>query len=126
MFKKYNSNPKGEYVGDCVIRAISKATDLSWDRVYAELAVQGFMMADMPSSDAVWGAVLRQAGYYREAVPNTCPDCYTVADFAADHPEGIFVLALGGHVVTVDQGDWFDTWDSGNEIPQYYFYRKEG
>lgn len=83
-------------------------------------------MADMPSSDAVWGAVLRQNGFYRQAIPNTCPDCYTVEEFAREHPDGTFVLALGGHVVTVEGGDWYDTWNSGNEIPQYYFYRKDG
>ena len=58
MFKKYNPNPQRNNVGDCVIRSISKVLGYDWERTYAELAVQGFMMCDMPSSNAVWGAYL--------------------------------------------------------------------
>lgn len=83
------------------------------------------MRSDMPSANHVWGAYLRRCGFVRQIVPNECPDCYTVADFCCDHPEGLFVLAISGHVVAVEDGDWWDTWDSGNEIPVYYWMRKE-
>lgn len=83
------------------------------------------MRSDMPSANHVWGAYLRRCGFVRQIVPNECPDCYTVADFCRDHPEGLFVLAISGHVVAVEDGDWWDTWDSGNEIPVYYWMRKE-
>ena len=124
-FREWNPNPTGRRVGDCAVRAVARALDVDWETAYLKIAVNGYAMGDMPSSDSVWGAVLRQAGFYRTAVPNTCPDCYTVAAFAQDHPEGVFVLALGGHVVTVVDGDWYDTWDSGGQIPQYFWYLKE-
>ena len=79
----------------------------------------------MPSANAVWGAVLRQHGFYRDSLPHVCPDCYTVAEFCADHPRGIYVLGTDGHVVTAIDGDWYDVWDSGDEIVTYYWYRKE-
>lgn len=82
-------------------------------------------MADMPSSNSVWGAVLRQNGFYRSAIPNSCPDCYTVGDFADDHPEGVYVVGTGNHVVTIIDGVVMDSWDSRAEIPQYYWHRKE-
>ena len=82
-------------------------------------------MGDMPSSDAVWGAVLRRNGFRRRAIPDTCPDCYTAEDFAADHPKGVFVLAFGGHVATVRDGNILDSWDSSQELPQYYFFKEE-
>ena len=122
---KWNPNPTGRNVGDCSVRAIARALRVDWETAYTKTAAAGFAMGDMPSADSVWGAVLRQNGFYRQAVPNTCPDCYTVAEFAKDHLEGIYVLALGGHVVTVDNGDWYDTWDSGSQVPQYYWFRKE-
>ena len=112
-------------MGDCAVRAVSRALGVDWEKAYSLIASNGFAMGDMPSSDSVWGAVLRQNGFYRQAIPNTCPDCYTVAEFAKDHPEGIYVLALGGHVVAVDEGDYYDTWDSGTQVPQYYWYRKD-
>ena len=51
-------------------------------------------------------------------------DC-TVSDFAEDHPKGTYILALSGHVVCVKDGDYIDTWDSGNEIPLYYWQQEE-
>ena len=124
-WKNWNPNPAARAVGDCAVRAVARALGVDWETAYIEIAAAGYDMADMPSSDAVWGAVLRKNGFYRQIIPNTCPDCYTVADFARDYPRGVYVLALGGHVVTVDNGDWYDTWDSGRETPQYFWFKKE-
>lgn len=77
----------------------------------------------MPSADAVWGAVLREHGFRRYAIPNSCPNCYTAADFAADHPHGVFTLAFGGHVATIRDGWLMDAWDSSNEVPIFYYGR---
>lgn len=82
-------------------------------------------MADMPSSDGVWGAVLRQHGFYRTSLPASCPDCYTAADFAREHPRGVFVLGFGGHTATVRDGRIWDAWDSSNEIPQFVWFKRE-
>lgn len=124
-YVRFNPNPKGVLVGDCVIRSISKLTNKDWDSVYLDISLQGFMMKDMPSSNAVWGAYLTANGYKRKIIPNSCPDCYTVKDFCYDHPIGAFLLAMGSHVVTVVDGDYYDSWDSGNEIPVYYFTKEE-
>lgn len=120
----YNPNPMGRRVGDCAIRAISAALDVDWETAFELIAAAAYKMGDMPSSDSVWGSVLRQNGFYREAIPNTCPDCYSAADFAADHPHGVYVLGFGGHVATVRDGVIWDSWNSSNEIPQYFWYRK--
>lgn len=124
MFIESNPNPNGAYVGDCVIRAISTAMDRSWERVYVELAIQGYMMSDMPSSNAVWSTYLLDNDFSRSVIPNTCPACYTVRDFADDNEEGAFVLGTGSHAIAVVDGDYYDTWDSGDEVPVFYF-RKE-
>ena len=123
-FKFYNANPEHHRIGDCVIRAISALTGKSWDEVYKDLSMEGFRRRDMPNANNVWGAYLRGLGYTREIVPDTCQDCYTVADFAQDHPDGKYLLALNQHVVAVDSGCWLDTWDSGNETVMY-FWRKD-
>lgn len=122
----YNPNPTGRRVGDCAVRAIAKALKVDWETAYKLIVVNGYQMGDMPSSDSVWGSVLRQNGFYRKAIPNTCPDCYTAEDFAYEHPQGTFVLGFGGHVATIHNGDLFDTWNSLQLSPQYYWYRKEG
>lgn len=125
MYREYNNNPVARRAGDCAVRAVSVALDTDWETAYAMIAAMGFQMGDMPSSNAVWGAVLRQNGFLRAVLPNTCPDCYTVADFAADHPDGVYVLGLDKHVVTLVSGDWFDTWNSGNEPVIFYWYERK-
>lgn len=125
MWIEFNPNPAGRHVGDCAVRAIAKALGTDWETAYAMIATNGFAMGDMPSSDSVWGAVLRQNGFYRQTIPNSCPDCYTASDFARDNPRGTFVLGFGGHVATVEDGDLYDSWDSSNEIPVYVWFRRK-
>jgi len=120
-----NPNPIRNLVGDCVIRGISILTNRSWEDTYLEIAVQGYFMYDMPSSNEVWGSYLKSRGYKKKIIPNTCPDCYTVRNFCEDNPYGRFLLATGTHVIAVIDGDYYDTWDSGNEIPIYYFSKEE-
>lgn len=123
MYIEWNNNPVGRRVGDCSVRAVSKALDIDWEKAYAMIASNGFAMGDMPSSDSVWGAVLRQNGFRKQAIPNTCPDCYTFADFAKDNPRGTFVLGTGSQVATVVDGDLYDSWNSSDEIPIYVWYK---
>lgn len=124
MYTYYNPNPVGRVVGDCSIRAIAKALNTDWESAYTEVADAGFKMGDMPSSDSVWGAVLRQRGFLRRSIPNHCPDCYTVRDFVRDYPRGTYVLGFGGHVATVQDGVLYDSWDSSDMSPQFFWYRR--
>lgn len=125
MFIQFNPNPVARSVGDCAVRAVAKALGIDWENAYALIAAAGFRMGDMPSSNSVWGAVLRQRGFRKEVVPDTCPDCYTAEEFATDNPEGTFVLGFGNHVATVVDGDIYDSWDSSNEVPMYYWHKEE-
>lgn len=122
---RFLNNPTGRTVGDCAVRAVSVALGTDWETAYLMIAKNGYAMGDMPSSDSVWGAVLRQNGFYRKAIPNSCPDCYTAEDFCNDNPYGTYVLGFGGHVATVVDGDLYDSWDSSQLYPQYVWYRKE-
>jgi hypothetical protein len=94
---------------------------MTWHDVYIALSLQGLQMGDWGSNNAVWDSYLRDIGFKRHAIPDTCPDCYTVEKFAYDHPQGSYILATGTHAVAVVNGDWFDTWDSAYEIPIYYY-----
>jgi hypothetical protein len=126
MYSHYNPNPiKNNRVGDCVVRAISKALDMSWEDVYIELTIQGYMMGDLLSSNSVWGAYLKSKGFNRDIVSADCPDCYTIEDFANERPDGVFVIGTGTHAVCIENGVIFDAWDSSNEQPIYFYYKGE-
>lgn len=120
-FKYYNPNPSGKRVGDCVIRGIAKFTNQEWDDVYVGICLKGFLLKDMPSSNNVWESYLFEMGFHRKMLPNTCPICYTIRQFCADNKVGRYLLATGSHVVAVENGDYYDAWDSGYEVPIYFW-----
>ena len=73
-----------------------------------------------PSSNNVWGAVLRQHGFRRAAI-----DGGSAVDFCRAHPEGTYVLTMDRHVAAVVDGQIYDTWDCTNEEPIYYWHKEE-
>ena len=125
MWQYINKNPRGRSVGDCTVRAISMATNNGWAETYLDLCLFGLLMADMPSANAITAAYLKKKGFQRKNIPETCPDYYSVKDFCRDHKDGIFVLGTGTHMVAVINGDYYDAWDSGDELPVYYFEKME-
>jgi hypothetical protein len=125
MFIYTNPNPTDKRIGDCVIRAIAIATSTTWESAYIALCKEGLSMADLPNSNAVWGAYLKKLGFTRHTIPDTCPDCYTVEDFCEDHPHGTYVLCTGSHTVTVMDGNAYDAWNSLSEIPTFYYKEEE-
>lgn len=121
----YNENPAGKSVGDCAIRAISIALGQTWEKTYVGLCLEGFMRGDLPNADAIWGPYLRKNGFQRHFIPDDGIGAYTVSDFARDNPQGTFILSMPGrHVVTVVNSVVYDSWDSQNECPTYYWEKE--
>ncbi len=122
MYVYFCNNPKGKCsIGDCVIRAISKALGISWETVYIDLVMEGYLDCDMPSSNKVWGAYLYSKGFTKNNIPYYG---YTIRDFCLDHPKGIYVLGTGTHAVAVKDGSYFDTWDCGDENAVFYWEKE--
>ena len=94
MWIEYNPNPAGRSVGDCAVRAIAKALDVDWKKAFALIVNASYQMADMPSSNAVWGSVLYQHGFERKTIDSACPDCYTAEDFLNDCPDQLNMANL--------------------------------
>lgn len=127
MWIETNLNPVGRKVGDCAVRAVAKALGMGWEAAYVALVINGMQMGDVMTGNSVIGATLRQHGYKKFNIPNTCPDCYTIEQFAEDHSaSGEYVVGTGSHVVFVKHGDYYDAWDSGKETATYAWYREEG
>ena len=125
MYSYYNANPYKIRVGDCVIRAISKALNQPWEDTYIDLTIQGYLMGDLLSSNAVWGAYLKSKGFTRDIISNDCPECYTIEDFCNEHPKGTYIIGTGTHAVCVVDNTIFDTWNSSGETPIYYYHKGE-
>lgn len=121
MWVKVNPNPRKKRVGDCVIRAISVATGMTWRQVYAALCMVGYDELDMPSSNEVWGLYLYLLGFDPFVLPDACPECVTVREFARHFPVGTYIVGTGDHAVAIIDGDWFDTFNSASLVPKYFF-----
>lgn len=114
MWKYHNSNPKKREVNDCVIRAISKAENKTWDEVYSELSTlaqnQRILLDDMrfvePYLDSKYDRVCYK-----------CNGCrMTVGDFINKNQEGTYLITMQGHITCVKNGILFDTWDCRDKI----------
>jgi len=119
-----NPNPSQKQVPDCVIRAISIALNRDWYQVYDELCWLGRQECNMPSADSVWGKYLYQKGFEPFLLPDICPRCLSVRAFCNWFPKGIYIIGTGSHAVAVIDGNYYDSWDSGNEIPSFFWQIK--
>lgn len=124
MYIPYNPNPLNLKTDDCVIRALTKVLDKTWEEIYMDLCIKGLEMCDWGNNNAVWDDYLKTHGFKREIVPDSCPDCYTVDDFCKDNTSGTYVLGTGTHVIAIVDGNYYDSWDSGQQVP-IFAYRKE-
>ena len=90
--------------------------------VHLWLFIIGHYLHDMQSANRVWGTYLKNLGFRRHLIDDEL-EKYTVEDFCRDHPKGTYILAIDSHVVCAVDGFYYDSWDSGQEIPIYYWTR---
>ena len=121
MWIRANPNPKGKQVPDCVIRAICIALKMNWYDVYDALCRVGREDCNVPSADSVWGHFLQELGFEPFLLPHSCPICITVNEFCMMYPKGTYIIGTGSHAVAVIDGNYYDSWDSGNEIPSFFW-----
>lgn len=120
-----NPNPCRQEEPDCVVRAIAIATGQSWDRAHWDLCALSHRKCTMPSVNWLWGLYLQRMGFEKFLLEESCPECVTVKEFAWRYPEGTYVIGTGSHAVCVRDGNWYDSWDSGDETPTYFYRKKE-
>lgn len=125
QWMEYNPNPKSKRVGDCTVRALCAVLDQDWYETFIGLALTAMTLCDMPSANSVWGEYLREKGFKRSIVSADCPSCYTVKDFCNKFTKGRYVLALDSHVICVIDGCYYDSFDSGEESPIYYWEKED-
>ena len=121
MWQHCNPNPQHKEVPDCVVRAICIALNRRWIDIYDELCALGREEFNMPSADSVWGKYLYQHGFKPFLLPDACPTCLTIGLFCKMYPRGTYIIGTGSHAVAIIDGDYYDSWDSGNEIPSFFW-----
>lgn len=119
-FTKENNNPNKNKTGDCVVRAISKATENSWIKVYDDLTVLGRELKAMPNDDMTYREYLKG---YKMIVPKVEKGKKRLKVFDFDN-NGTYVLSLAGHLTTMKEGVLYDTWDCrGKAVYRYWIIK---
>ncbi len=115
MYEFYNENPLGIFEDDCVIRAISCATNRSWDEVYDELS-------DLAQER---GTLLDKKDFVRwyldthfTRIPNPP---YKVIDVARNFKNHIVLCTMRGHITCIKPNKYgeetiYDTFNPSDKI----------
>lgn len=120
-----NPNPCRKEEPDCVVRAISLATEQTWDEVHWDLCVMSHELCTMPSVNWLWERYLLKCGFEKFLLPESCAECTNVRKFCRHFPEGTYVIGTGNHAICIRGGNYLDSWDSGDAVPTYFFRKKE-
>lgn len=125
-YKYYQPNKKDlkdEYE-DCVIRSLTKATGREWLQVFEELLSYAREFQCMPNEKLCYERYLKDNGFCYVGISNKKGSKRPTVDrFAKDHKIGTFVLRTAHHIVTVVDGIYYDSWDSG-EKSLYGYWEK--
>lgn len=121
MWIKANPNPEKKEVPDCVIRAICIALNKPWLEVFDELNSVARQDYSVSLDDNVWGHYLYMQGFKPFLLPSECPRCITIKAFTKMYPYGTYIIGTGTHAVAVIDGDYYDSWDSGDAIPTFFW-----
>lgn len=126
-YKYYQPNKKDlkDRQGDCVVRALTKVMNKTWLEVFNELIPYAIEIQCMPNSKTCYGRYLKDNGFEYHGISNKKGSKRpTVESFTKEHKAGTFFLKVANHVVSVVDGTYYDTWDSG-QCCLYGYYEKE-
>ena len=120
MLQYFNPNPKHISANDCVIRALCGFFDLSWDEAYDMLYDEGRRVKEIPTTNWVWEGLLERKGLVRTYM-RCATNCPTVREFLNVNNRGTYILCTGTHVIYARDGNFYDTWNSGDLRVQYFY-----
>lgn len=104
-YRFFNANAKGNFVNDCVIRAISVAEGKSWDKTYEELSEiaqkEGILLDDVNFVEGYLDKRYKRVPHYSK----------TIREFIEEYPKGIYLITMEGHITVVIDGVLYDTFD---------------
>lgn len=127
MFIKENVNPKGWKTGDCVVRALAKATQKSWDETYQELCDIGLKKKRMPSDSCCSRKYLLDHGFTEmKQMKDAYGNKMSVGELADYYKDGNYVLVVHTrrHLTCILLGDIIDSWNTSYQTAGYYYIKE--
>lgn len=113
MYQYINKNPVNRYTDDCVIRAISCATDKSWDYVYDYLS-------DIAQYEGTLFDKKEFVKNYLDMTYTRLPNIHgTVGYISGQYPNNILLITMNGHITCSKYGTIYDTFDCRESTAEY-------
>jgi hypothetical protein len=106
-FVYYNRNPDGEKASDCVTRAISLATGISYPQIRRKLYHSAKLFECDRLNVDCYDHLLEDVFKF----PQVRTYGMTVGEFADTHPYGIYLVRMDSHISTIWNNDVVDIWD---------------
>lgn len=106
-FRYWNENPQGEKHNDCVTRAITFASGLSYPIVRRKLYHAARLMDCSKLCPTCYSFTIQEV---LGGVPVNC-DNMSVGEFCDAHSQGIYLIRIKGHLTAIKDGVCYDTWD---------------
>lgn len=125
-FIKYNSNPKNKITNDCIIRAITIATNKRWEDVYRELTELGIRKGLMINDKKNWKAYLKMLGYEKQKTPKKEDNKrYSIKEFCEELAETqqIYIVSIRSHLTIIKDKNLYDTWNCSNKCMGNYWVK---
>jgi len=108
VYKFYNANVHGNFVNDCVVRAIAVAECKTWDEAYDKLSdlaqEEGILLDDVKFVENYLDNNYVRVPHYSK----------TVGEFAEEYPTGTYLVTMPGHITVIIQGKVYDIFDCRN------------
>lgn len=131
-YKYYQPNEKDlkDRQGDCAIRAMTKFFGISWREAFDRLVDYARESQTMINSLTNIRAYMEDHGIpYESIYEPKARKKTTVSMFVKDHKQGMYILYVRSgyqtHLVAVQNGQYFDTWNCGNKIVYGYWSKQE-
>lgn len=106
-FRYWNENPNGDKISDCVTRAITLASGLSYPTIRKKLRHTARLLDCPKLCPTCYGFFIQQV---LGSIPKNCYEM-TVGEFANLHPKGTYLIRIEGHLTCIKNGIIMDIWD---------------
>lgn len=107
-FCYYNRNYDDLHISDCVTRAISLASELSYAQTRRKLRYTSkLLQCESSLCPTCYGFLIQEV---LGGIPKNC-DNMSVGEFADKHPIGTYLVRIQGHLTCVKDNKIMDIWN---------------
>jgi hypothetical protein len=123
MYCEPNEKQKGQGYGDCVIRAIAIANNISWVQAFDEIMPFSRNLQIPFNEQDCYRKYFESIGYKYKYLNQF--ERISLKTFCEIHPKGKYIIQFNNHITVVEDSVQKDIYDwAEREIKGYYFLDK--